>query len=63
MARSITDAMPAGTVVESWAVTDTKPDVYVYGNENLSPSDQADILASTPEPEETFEDYMKRHAD
>ena len=63
MARTITDEIPAGTVAESWAITDVKPDIHVYGSENLSPSDQADILADSPEPEETFEEYMERHAD
>ena len=77
MARSITDEIPAGTIVRSQAITDAKPDTYVYGtreeyeagmeavrnDETLSPSEGADILASTSEPEETFEEYMERHGD
>ena len=77
MARLITDEIPAGTVARSQAITDAKPDTYVYGtrkeyeagmeavmnDETLSPSDRDDILASTPVPEETFEESMERHAD
>jgi Asp-tRNA(Asn)/Glu-tRNA(Gln) amidotransferase C subunit len=77
VARSITDEIPAGTVVRSQAITDATPDTYVYESreeyeagmeavrkdETLSPPERADILDSTPEPEETFEEYMERHAD
>ena len=75
--RSIIDDLPAGTIAVSSAITDTKPDPYVYAtreeyeagmeavakDETLSPSERADILASTPEPEETYEEYMERHDD
>lgn len=77
VARSITEEIPAGTVVRSQAITDATPDTYVYGTREeyeagmeavrndatLSPSEQSDILASSPEPPETFEEYMERHAD
>lgn len=77
MARLITDEIPAGTVARSQAITDAKQDTYVYGtreeheagmeavrnDEILSPSERADILASTPEPEETFDEYLERHSD
>jgi hypothetical protein len=76
VARLITDEIPAGTVARSQAITDVEPDAYVYGTREeyeagmeavrndgtLSPPDQADILVSTPEPEETFEESMDRHA-
>jgi hypothetical protein len=75
--RSIIDELPAGAIAVSSAITDTKPDTYVYAtreeyeagmeavvkDESLSGSERADILASTPEPEETFEEYMERHDD
>jgi hypothetical protein len=75
--RSIIDDLPAGTIAVSSAITDTKPDPYVYAtreeyeagieavakDETLSPSERDDILASTPEPEETYEEYMERHDD
>lgn len=77
MSRSITDEIPAGTISISSSITDSKPDVYVYGtrdeyaagmdavrnDETLSGSERDDILASTPEPEETFEESMERHRD
>lgn len=77
MARLITDEIPAGTIARSQAITDAKPDTYVYGtreeyepgmeavakDETLSGSERHDILMSTPEPEETFEEYMERHDD
>jgi hypothetical protein len=77
VARLITDEIPAGTVARSQAITDAKPDTYVYGtreeheagmeavrnDETLSPSERADVLASTPEPEETLEEYTERHGD
>lgn len=73
--RSIIDELPAGTVAVSSAITDTKPDTYVYAtreeyeagmeavakDESLSPSGRADILAGSPEPDETYEEYMERH--
>jgi Asp-tRNA(Asn)/Glu-tRNA(Gln) amidotransferase C subunit len=76
VARLITDEIPAGTVARSQAVTDAKPDTYVYGtreeyeagmedvrnDKTLSSSDQADILTSTPEPEETLEESLERHS-
>lgn len=75
--RSIIDELPAGTVSMSSTITDTTPDTYVYASreeyeagleevvkdESLSGSERADILGSTPEPEETFEEYMERHDD
>lgn len=75
--RSITDELPAGTASVSSAITDATPDTYVYAtreeyeagmeavakDETLSGSERAEILASTPEPEETFEEYMERHDD
>ena len=77
VARSITDEIPAGTVARSQAITDAAPDTYVYGTREeydagmealrddatLGPSERADTLAGSPEPEETFEEYMERHAD
>jgi Asp-tRNA(Asn)/Glu-tRNA(Gln) amidotransferase C subunit len=77
VARLITDEIPDGTVARSQAITDAKPDTYVYGtreeyeagmeavrnDETLSGPERDDILASTPEPEETFEEYMERHGD
>lgn len=35
----------------------------VAKDESLSPSTRADILANTPEPEETYEEYLERHDD
>jgi hypothetical protein len=75
--RSITDELPAGTTSVSSAITDATPDAYVYGSreeyeagmeavakdETLSGSERADIQVSTPEPEETYEEYMERHDD
>lgn len=75
--RSITDERPAGTIAVSSAITDPTPDTYVYGtreeyeagmeavmkDETLSGSERYDILMGTPEPEETYEEYMERHND
>lgn len=75
--RTITDAIPAGTVTWSQALTDTGPEVHVYAtreeyeagmeavakDETLSGSERADILMGTVEPDETYEEYMDRHAD
>ena len=75
--RSIIDELPAGTIAASSAITDMKPDTYVYGtreeyeaameaavkDETLSGSERADILMGTPEPDETYEEYMERHGD
>lgn len=75
--RSITDEIPAGTISSSSAITDEVPDTYVYAtreeyeagmeavakDETLSGPERADILGSTPEPEETYEEYLERQDD
>jgi hypothetical protein len=35
----------------------------VWADESMSPSDRADMISGSVEPEETFEEYMERHAD
>ncbi|MEE2524498.1 hypothetical protein [Pseudarthrobacter sp. J47] len=35
----------------------------VAKDESLSGSERADILMGTPEPEETYEEFMERHDD
>lgn len=62
--RAITDEVPEGTITTSSSITDATPDVYVHGAaENLSPSEQAERIADTQEPEETLKEYLDRHDD
>lgn len=66
--RSITDEIEPGTESVSRSITDEKPDVYVYGepseaDESIRPSKKAETIAGTPEPEETFEEYLERKSD
>jgi hypothetical protein len=68
---SITDEPAVGTVSRSRSITDVADDVYEYGSHGwvqqqfptLSPPDQADIIADTPEPDEELDEYMDRHGD
>lgn len=66
--RSITDEIEPGTESVSRSITDEKPDVYVYGesseaDKSIRPSKKAERIAGTPEPEETFEEYLERQSD
>jgi hypothetical protein len=74
MARII-DIFPAGTT--SVTVAGTLPETYFRGtldeyeewlqavraDDGTRPSHQADFIAGSVEPEETFEEYLERHGD